>query len=916
MISEPLDAAAMEALHSELIRCLYSDRSRAEYLASEAQRAARDSEDPYIRAVSLRCSGHIHYGAARHEEALHAYRRALDLLESVGRDADAGRVLFGGVQPLLYLGRYEEALQWAARAREIFVRHGDEVRLSRLDLNVGNVLYRQDRYPEALEQYKKARPVLERMGEPQDLAAALSNMAVCCISLGAFEEALGYYGEARDWCGRHNLLPLVAAADYNIAYLHYLRGDYRQAMDLYRISREYCERAGDAYHAALCDLDESEMLLDLNMFSDAERLARSAAVGFGRLEMNYERGKATLNQAVAGYGRGDIRGALSLFRGARKLFARERNRYWPAVIDLYQAMVLDRAGSKAKAARYCARAARRLAKSALTGKLALCNIVRGRLAIAEGKLRRGRLLVGRAAGHLDSPPLRFHFFYLLGCAAEAGGEFEAAEVQYRTAIAEMESARRRLWLEDLKISFLRDKTAIFEALVRLRLRVKDPDSLREAFGYVQQGKSRSLTERLRSERLSVPPAASEEIARLRRDLNACYRQIEAASAQAKPQVAALREAVRDREQQLLRLTNAPRQASPVSIPPPFDDAVELLTFDEIQAHIPANATLVEYFRVGEEIQAWVLTRDRLQQMPVAAFSRTRDLMRFLQFQMAKFQLGPQYVARFAAALQEAVESHLQELYQELIEPIRPWLRGEHLIFAPYGLLHHLPFHALMDTRRRHLIDDFTTSYTPSASVFALCAARLPSPMHDALVFGSPDRAAPRIEEEARAVAATLPGARLLLGDEASLQAFRQQAPSCRFLHIAAHGWMRRDNPIFSSIRLGDADLQLFDFQSMSIQADLVTLSGCSTGANVLAGADELLGLTRGVLAAGARTLLASLWDVQDQSTSAFMKVFYRCLTEFPDNLPCAAAARSAMLEVREQFPHPYHWAAFVVAGKY
>src|SRR4051812_47666206 len=105
---------SIDALHAELIRCLYSDRDRAQQLAVQAQQAADASADLYIRAISLRGAAPIHFSSARHEEALTAYRQALELLESLGRDADAGRVLFGGVQPLLYLGRYDEALQWAA----------------------------------------------------------------------------------------------------------------------------------------------------------------------------------------------------------------------------------------------------------------------------------------------------------------------------------------------------------------------------------------------------------------------------------------------------------------------------------------------------------------------------------------------------------------------------------------------------------------------------------------------------------------------------------------------------------------------------------------------------------------------------------------------------------------------------------
>src|SRR5208337_4346784 len=104
---------------------------------------------------------------------------------------------------------------------------------------------------------------------------------------------------AREYCVRHNLPLLVAAADYNIAYLHYLRGDYVGAMQLYRVSRADAEQAGDFYHAALCDLDESEMYLELNLTEESGQLAKNAAARFEQSGMNYERAKAVVNQAMA-----------------------------------------------------------------------------------------------------------------------------------------------------------------------------------------------------------------------------------------------------------------------------------------------------------------------------------------------------------------------------------------------------------------------------------------------------------------------------------------------------------------------------------------------------------------------------------------------------------------------------------------
>ncbi len=117
--------------------------------------------------------------------------------------------------------------------------------------------------------------------------------------------------------------------------------------------------------------------------------------------------------------------------------------------------------------------------------------------------------------------------------------------------------------------------------------------------------------------------------------------------------------------------------------------------------------------------------------------------------------------------------------------------------------------------------------------------------------------------------------------------------------------------MFSSIKLADSYLTLYDLYHMNLPADLLTLSGCVTGLNVVAGGDELLGLTRGLLYAGARSLLLSLWEVDDRSTAELMKEFYGGLTR---DRKKADALRLAMLELRKRYPHPYYWAPFKLIG--
>ena len=119
--------------------------------------------------------------------------------------------------------------------------------------------------------------------------------------------------------------------------------------------------------------------------------------------------------------------------------------------------------------------------------------------------------------------------------------------------------------------------------------------------------------------------------------------------------------------------------------------------------------------------------------------------------------------------------------------------------------------------------------------------------------------------------------------------------------------------MFSSIRLGNSLLSLFDLYQLHFDAELVTLSGCGTGMNVVIGGDELTGLVRGLLYAGAQTLMVSLWEVHDQSTAEFMRDFYQ---DYKISANKANALRNAVLKLKQKHRHPYYWAAFALVGKF
>ena len=225
-------------------------------------------------------------------------------------------------------------------------------------------------------------------------------------------------------------------------------------------------------------------------------------------------------------------------------------------------------------------------------------------------------------------------------------------------------------------------------------------------------------------------------------------------------------------------------------------------------------------------------------------------------------------------------------------------------------MHFLPFHAFYDGEK-YLIDEYEVSYAPSASIKKYCLERGEIAGESPLLVGASDQNAPLIGEEISRLNELFADARVLHDAQATRAAFIENSKASSFLHIATHVIFRHDNPMFSSFKLADGWFTALDLFSIVCETNLVTLSGCQSGMNQVTGSDDLLGFTRGFLYAGARSLLLSLWNVNDESTTALMVNFYR---EWQKGAAKSTALRSAMLAVRADHPHPFYWAPFLLVG--
>ena len=256
----------------------------------------------------------------------------------------------------------------------------------------------------------------------------------------------------------------------------------------------------------------------------------------------------------------------------------------------------------------------------------------------------------------------------------------------------------------------------------------------------------------------------------------------------------------------------------------------------------------------------------------------------------------------------------------MIHPLLADLNGSKVIIAPHGVLHYVPFAALSDGEG-YLVDRFSVRLIPSASTLVYLRTDQPKKLGKLLALGNPDLGSraldlPNAQVEAVTIAAMFPDSRALVRAEASKSAVKELANGFLMLHFATHGRFDANAPLSSGLYLAKGSapegvLRVSDLYSLRWDVDLVTLSACETGIGKVANGDDVIGLTRGFLYAGARSIVASLWSVDDAATAHLMGSFYRNLSTNDKR----EALRLAQIETRRQYPEPWFWAAFNILGR-
>ena len=221
----------------------------------------------------------------------------------------------------------------------------------------------------------------------------------------------------------------------------------------------------------------------------------------------------------------------------------------------------------------------------------------------------------------------------------------------------------------------------------------------------------------------------------------------------------------------------------------------------------------------------------------------------------------------------------------LLDPIRRWLGDRPLVVVPPASLHALPWGVVPSCRTR------SVAVAPSAAIW-LRASTAPRPARRrvALVAG-PDL--PGGAAEVQSLAGLHPGAVVLRPEVATAEATSAALDGASLAHVAAHGSFRSDNPLFSSLRMADGPLTIYDLERLRRAPHRIVLSACDSGLAGVRAGDELMGLAAALFPLGTTGLVASVVPVPDGATQPLMCRLHRRLVA-GDSLPTAlTAARQA-----------------------
>lgn len=529
-------------------------------------------------------------------------------------------------------------------------------------------------------------------------------------------------------------------------------------------------------------------------------------------------------------------------------------------------------------------------------------------------------------------------------------QLQVAEAIWKKAVDLIDYIRQSYREPGSKTALADNAKAVYEGAIRNSLalykRSADPVHLANISLYFEKDKGLLLLDnwlKLRAERFAnIPPDLLEQETSLAEEIETLKKSVFDLKQEKDPgkdlEISELNGKIFDLKTTYYQLIDQFEEEYPDYYRLKYDS--EVISLDEIQGQIlKPGQGLIQYFNGKEHDFALVVTPDQCEVFDLGENPNlplmVENLLNSIRNNHVNFEENLQIYRQTA-----------HELYKLLFQPFEQIDLPKKLIIIPEGMISYIPFDALLkslpsaDAAIREydlLLKEYSVAYNYSATLLREMQLKEKGKQNGRLLG-----VAPRFDAEASIPEASgiksamgalkfniqevqtiqkLMGGDLLIAEAASAENFLQQAPDYQILHLSTHGKMHDANAAYSFLVFskeeasGDYErLYVSDLYNLKLDADLVVLSACETGVGKLQAGEGVISLGRGFAWAGARSMIATLWQVNEATTRDLVIDLYRSLKKGAPKDEALRQAKLALLERSDDEAHPANWAAFLAFG--
>lgn len=846
------------------------------------------------------------------QQALQKSSEAVDIWHRLG-DPQREAVALGQLGALRYLlSEFEVAKQCFLRSLRL-AGDAPEPWLEGEDLNdLGLIFWQLGEFTVSTEHLTRALEIWRKLKHPYGEAATLSNLGILHREIGAYEKSRGYYRQALRIISSLHDRAHEAYVWNNMGVVSHALAEDGQALHsfwrsirLFRAARSYSAEGRALLHIARIYLDRTNLASARQYAQQAQSLLQTA--GDDR-----SLGDA-LNLQGELLGTSDRDQALEYHNKALAIFRRLPNPEGEAGALHDIGVLYARFGKPAIGLQY----------------LEDAYSIRHSLHNRDGEANT--------------------LFHLASVERDLG-RLSEAQSHMELAIELVESLRVLAAGPHARMSYLASKERYFSFLADLYLELdrqhSGEDFASRAFNTIERGRARSLLDLLGETRMgrlrSVRPDLVNRESKLRESLD--FWSVRLTEASARSNQARQKEAAGKVEELLENYHDLEAQIRAA------DPRYQLLAPQPLSSHdiqqqvLDADTVLLEYALGEKHSNLWVVTARSLSVFHLPLEKTINTQARRLRAQLLNSASKRPPELKDGEELSRVAMS----LSRLLLEPVASFITGKRLVIIGSGVLQQVPFAILPDPRSgKPLIEEHEISFLPSASALAAerqvrrtrkPASRLIAAIVDPVFDAGDARVSnpvpgikpvfprlPNSRAEADTILKLIPPPEVLRATDFAADRslfFSGAVEPYKIVHIGTHAMIDVSRPELSALVFSLVDrngllrhgyLRLHEIASLRLSADLVTLSGCSTGLGQPVSGEGVVGFARAFASIGVPAVVVSLWNVEDEATARFMSLFYHSM--FTYHLGPAAALRQAQISMaKEKRWTPYHWSGWLMIG--